>query len=617
MGRIIDFLRNNLFWVLMILAVAAIACVHVLVAQGMAERVGELRTKGSKVVEDLRRLAGKPSIPNKKMISVAEREQGELELLYGQQFVMFSPKSGVFDRDFDAMQSGQTDELAIHGWWTEYQDRALALLAKAKTHLRAVDTVFKIKPKPNRVTGKNIEEDERVFWRTEYTIDALILATTAPRDDRSQLISKLRLVEVGRQIKGKHAWVRGTNVTIRAEMAYESIGPLVAALQNSPKPLLVRSVRSSLPDKVADSAAPAKDLSETASVELACEIVEFLPAVKQATFGGQLFANSDAIKKWVKAQQKDLHVATVALLKSTPGEDGQKARERVPGLRRRAKALLGTTLEEAGKKARGIRETEQKEIETKGAERLAKEIKAAKVKGKGKIEPARQKAIEKKHADLIAKENEAAEERYRKARLAITAKVGGFSIVYDLLRPVVPRKAYFVGLEDSMPNIVIAKAPRSAAYGADRWWMAEKGTDGKRYPPMPRNKRRPADEIISEIKEGTPGIAAIKVGGGPADAPVVLLADRAKREITQMLVPESGGGWSTYGVVRADGKPISLGDVAFRFAPVVWAVAPAIDTDAFDPETKTVTLLPKKFRAGTAFTISVPGGKIKVAAGLR
>ena len=609
MGRILDSLRNNLFWVLMVLAVGAIACTHVFVTRRMASRVGDLRHEGSRVVENLRGLAGRSSIPNKKMIGVAGGQKTTLQLLYGRLFVMFAPKSGAFDRDFKAMKRGLSLDLAVHEWWKEYRVAAPELLARAKTHLRATDTAFEINPTPAvlpsdpKVIKADIEKNEGVFWRIEYTINALIYATANTKTEKTPLISKLQLVKLGGPARSKHPWVHGTNVEIRAEMAYENVGPLVAALQNSPEPLLVRSIRAALPG-AGEAALATDDLSTTMNVILFCEIVEFQPAVKQVTFGGTLFKKSDNVKEWVKAQEQDLHIATVALLK------------RVPGLKARAEALLGATLEDAWRTEREARDRRLERIEAGAAARLANMIEKSKVKGK--IVPARKKAAEKRHADLIAKEKEAAQKRYRRAELRITAKMGGFSLVYDHLRPIVAQKAYFVGLKNSPANVVIAKAPHSAKHGAGRWWMAQAKKDGKHWPTR-GNKRWPVREIIEEIKAGTPGMVHIKVDSGSIDAPV-LFANNDTGEMVQMLVAEPRGGWRTYAMVPADGKPVSLGDVAFRFAPVVSAVAPVIDTRAFKRASKRVTLLPKQVKSGITFTIPVPdgaGGTITVATGLR
>ena len=621
MGRIVDFLRNNLFWILMVIAVVGLACAYVFVARGMAAEVENRRNEGTVTIDSLVKLAGKKVIPNEEMKESAEKEEGDLKLLHGQLFVMFAPRSGVFDRDFEAMKLHKELEPKVYAWWEEYKTVAPVLLERAKKHLRAADDVFTVKKKPDRlkIDRKEIEKEEFVFWRIEYTIEALIYAEANTKTDISPLISKLQLIEVGERVQGKKKWVRGTSVEIKAEMAYENIGPLVAALQNSPKPLLVRSIDAVLPGKPTDVAILEEEPRATMDVTLVCEIVEFVPAIKEVSFTGKLFPKSDAeaVKGWVRKQEGELHVATVAMLKTVTAE---KTRERVPGLKARAEALLGATLEDAWKTARAARTTELAKIDANAPTRLADMIDAEKAMNKGKITPALKKAVEKRHADSVAREKEVARKRYRRAELRITAKVGGFSIIYDHLRPIVAQKAYFVGLKDPMANVVIVKAPDSAKHGAGRWWIAEYRRGGKTYRPARQNKRRSVSGIISQIQESARDTVGISVDKGSADAPV-LLASGDKGEIMQMLVPEPAGGWRTYTVLRAGGKPISLSDVAFRFAPVVGAVAPAIDTSAFNRSSRRVTLLSKEVKSSQQFDIPLSDGDadgvIKVVIGLR
>jgi hypothetical protein len=310
----------------------------------------------------------------------------------------------------------------------------------------------------------------------------------------------------------------------------------------------------------------------------------------------------------VRAQEKELHVATVAMLKT------------VPDLKMRAEALLGATLADAWNTAGSARATQLAKIESGAPARLAAMINAEKKRNKGKIAPARQRAIEKRHADLIAKEKETAQKRYRRAEFRITAKIGGLSIIYDHLRPIADQKAYFVGLKDTMPNVVIVKGPDSAKYGPGRWWIAEYVRGGKSYRPSRRSKRRPVSGIINQIKDSAPGTVGIPVDKGSLDAPV-LLASGDKREIAQVLVPEPGGGWRTYTVIRVGGKPISVSHTAFRFAPVIGVVAATIDTRAFNRSSKRVTLLSKEVKSSQQFAFPVSdggvGGVIKVVTGLR
>ena len=607
MGRIIDFLRNNLFWVLMVLIIGAMAGVYVFVAQGMAVRVEKLRREGSQVIERLRRLKAKPSIPNEKMSKAAKREEAALTTLHGQMLVMFAPRSGGLDRDFDALRGVDKPDLHhVLRWWQEYERRTGALLLRTRESFETSEKVlaFAVTPPSPTVRRSVIERDQGRFWRLAYAIDTLRVAS--PKDD--PLITKLLSVKLRGRVRKLHEWVRGRSVVIEASMPYENVGTLVAALQNSPKPLLVRKVRSTQTDIGDGASALAKLPGPTMTVSLTCEIVEFRPAVRQATFSGKLFKKSDAVKEWVAEQERDLHVATVVLLKG------------VGGLKDRAEVLLGATLADAWKAAREAREKELEKIDADAPAGLEKKIEAAKVNGK--ISDAQTKAVEKAHADLTAKAKEAARKRYARAEFGITARAGGFSLVYDHLRPVVAQKAYFIGLSSGQRRYLVVRAPESAAYGAGRWWIA-RAEGGKAYAAKddvkPRARRR---EIIQEITGGTPRQTAIMVDRSSAVGPV-LFANESTGEMVQALVARPGGGWRTYPVVSVEKKPVSVSDAAFRFAPVIGAVAPLIDTPAFKPASKQVTVLPKAALAkGREKTFSVPvrdgaGGDIKVVIGFR
>jgi hypothetical protein len=606
MSRIIDFLRNNLFWVLMVLVIGAMAGVYVFVAQGMAARVEKLRREGSQVIESLRRLAAKPSIPNEKMSEAAKREETALTTLHGQVLVMFASRSGGLDRDFDALRGVDKPDLHhVLRWWQEYERRTGALLLRTRESFETSDKVltFAVTPPSPTVRRSVIEREQGRFWRLAYTIDTLRVAS--PKDD--PLITKLLSVKLRGRVRKLHDWVRGRSVVIKASMPYENVGTLVAALQNSPKPLLVRKVRSTQTDIGDGASALAKPPGPTMTVSLTCEIVEFRPAVRQATFGGKLFKKSDAVKEWVAEQERDLHVATVVLLKG------------VGGLKDRAEVLLGATLKDAWKAAREAREKELEKIDADAPAGLKQKIEAAKVNGK--ISDARRKAVEKTHAGLIAKAKEAARKRYARAEFGITAKAGGFSLVYDHLRPVVAQKAYFIGLSSGQRRYLMVRAPDSDRR-AGRWWIA-RAKGGKAYAAKddvkPRARRR---EIIQGITGGTPRQTAIMVDRSSAVGPV-LFANESTGEMVQALVARPGGGWRTYPVVSVEKKPVSVSDAAFRFAPVVGAIAPLIDTPAFKPASKQVTVLPKAALAkGREETFSVPvregaGGNIKVVIGFR
>ncbi|MFH1730596.1 MAG: hypothetical protein ABIF82_02965 [Planctomycetota bacterium] len=602
MGRIADLIRNNLFWVAMVVAAGGMGAVYVFVTRDMAREAEGMRAGSSAELRKLEDLAKRGSIPKEAMTAAAQDEKTDLEVLHGQLLVMFAARSGIFDKDFDALTRGEDIEVAVHGWWKEYQRRAQLLLARAKERLGATETLFTIKPTPPvpEPVLDVIEKDEAVFWRLEYVIESFIEAN--PKDER--LIDKIFEVRLGGEVKGR-TWVRGTEVKIIVAMSYENLGKLIAALQNSTRPLLVRSFTAQQPGLV--KVAEEKETKPTPLIHvmLNCEIVEFLPVVQQAKFTGAAFKDPAAVNGWVQEQEKELGGAFLALY------------ERVPSLRERATAKLGTTLKKARAEAQDSYEKGLKEIEADGAAELAKKIEEAKTDGK--ISATKKDDIEKRHAALVAlREQRALEEHYR-ALLDITARAGGFTLVYDFLRPVIPQKAYFVGLAAGQKEYLIIKSPGDAEQGGGRWWLAT-AEGGKTYEKQKDvDARTTRDDIAAKIVDDDRSLRAVYVvGKKQADGPVLLMNGETG-PLVQALIARPGGGWQTYPAVIV-GKAVSLSDVAFRFAPVISAVGPK----TFKKSGKLVIVVPDTALAKQGKrTFSIPvrtstgGGAIEVTAGLR
>ncbi len=619
MGRIIDFVRNNLFWILMVLAVIVMALIYVSVGRGLTRDVLKLREEGTKGLTELRGLAALDSIANPEMIKSAEAEVKDIESLGGQLLVMFSPRSGLFDRDFITLKdSKKITHEEMYDWWKGYGERTSALLKRAQAALNAPEQVAMFKRRPAEVVPNLplVRTEQKKFWRLTYVVDAL--AHASPRE--RPLIERLNKIQLGANARKRHDWVRGTKVTLTLTMAYENVGLLVAALQNAPKPLIVNNVRVARTDPEKDGPEAKASQEPAIMVLLTCDIVEFLPAVQRVQFDGSAFAKVADVVKWVGQEERDLHAAARVLF------------EKIPPLGMRARFWLGQSFEISDGAAAAARDARVKEIDAKAADELAKKLKAA--TKDGKIAPARKKSIETAHAALVARRKVAAQRAYRRAKLDATVRSGGFALTYDHLRAIVPRKAYFIGLEPAKPaatggkggtsedkdaktgpSHVIVRAPQRSKYGAARWWLAARGD--KTY----KGKRtQVVGRVLGEAPEGAER-ARVYVDAKAPDAPV-LIADKKSGEIALILAAEPGGDWRAYDVSTVDGKAVSLSDTAFRFAPVIQAVGPIVGGPRA-PGGKAVTVLPLAALASAGQrTFKVPvsargGGTMTVTAGLR
>jgi len=603
MGRIVDLIRNNLFWVLMVVAAGGMAAVYVFVTRDMAREVEGKRAGSEDELKKLEKLAKRKFIPNEQMTDAARGEKTDLEVLHGQLLVMFASRSGIFDKDFDALTRGDDIDFAVHGWWKEYQRRAQVLLARAKERLGATDSLFKIKATPAvpEAVLNVIEKDEAVFWRLEYVIESLIEAN--PKDKR--LIANILSIRLGGAVRGR-MWVRGTEVKIIVAMRYKNLGKLIAALQNSTRPLLVRSFSAQQPGLGRGAEERETKLTPMIHVMLTCEIVEFLPVVQQAKFTGAAFENPAAVKRWVQEQERELGGAFLALY------------ELVPSLRQRATAKLGTTLKQARTEAQDAYEKELKKIEAGAPAELAKKIEEA--KPDGKISAAEKDEIERRHAAAVTLREQRALEAHHRALLDITARAGGFALVYDRLRPVIAQKAYFVGLTTVQKKYLVIKSPGDAEQGGGRWWLT-KAEGGKAYPKQKDvDARTRRDDIVAEIVDADRSLRAVYVLGKKQAGGPVLFMNRRTGRLVQALIARPGGGCRTYTAVVRGKAAVSLSDVAFRFAPVISAVGPK----AFKKPRKLVIVMPRTALAKRGRrTFSIPvrtstgRGAIEVTAGLR
>ena len=603
MGRIIDFIRNNVFWVLLALALVALGVVYVFVGRGLAEAVASQRSDRTRVMKDLERWSGRDAIANPRMIDAAEAEEQLVKTLRGQMLAAFAPRSGLFARDLIDIAPKEISQSEMYEWWAEYETRTAGLISRTTAWFDAPNNVMTFRPRstPVKREPQLVEREQARYWRLELVAQTLRYASP----ENKPLIEQVQSIKLGNVVSTGDAWTRARQVTIRAVMRYEKIGELVAALHNAPKPLLVDEAtmtRRPAGPEAAVAGARGKQ-PPSFDVILKCRILEFLPVIRQVRFGGDAFASARAVETWLYEEGRNLEIATGVLLR------------RVPGFARRAEAWLGRPVEEARREAQAASDERLAEIAAEAAAELEKMLEEA--KEDGEVPPPKREAIEAAHKRRVTRLKEEAEGEYRRALFGIAARSGGFALVYDHLRSFVPRKAYFIGLEATERDYAIIRSPDRAGR-AGRWWLVgrEGGTEYGAKDDVSPEKRRA--EILGELIGGNREAQCLvdaRLGAGPA-----LHVDPKTGEVVQALIAAAGGGWSTYPALVVEGEAVSLSDAAFRFAPVLYAAAEGLGTPRFKRAAKTIDVLPADAVAGVeTFTIVLPakGGEIEVVAGLR
>ncbi len=592
MGNIIDFLRKNVFWLMMLLAVAGVVCVHMFVARPTKANMQALKRRSKQNVDKVSGWSKKVMIPNKRMAEAATQEEERLDTEYGQMMLVFAPWSGAFNRDFAVLENLKEFKVAEEfRWWDEYEEKWSALLRETRERFDAPENVLEFAETPVSPTGgpdcrKVVQRLQREFWMLKRASDALAVAS--PEDHPLvQQLKSIRLVAGEKKgVQFRHPWLNVVPLSIRVKMLYRNVPELISALQNSPGRLMVSSYRAVQPGLAGGAVRGPKEVTALVDVDLWCQLIDFRPAVHTVAFSGQLFKDVAAVKEWLDEEYRELNLATRALL------------DRIPSLKRGAEIQLGGRVEGFEQRARRTRRLKQEEIEENAPARLEKMLKDARDKTEdGKIPPEQENGIKELHKEEIARKKEQAQRQFEEEIRAIPARAGGFALVYDHLYPLIPQKAYFSGQKAGDKEYLAARAPDDASYGG-RWWIA-------------KCKEKSTEE------EGEAG----KTAEGDATFPKVKFVSNTDTDqdgVSEVIVtmPDGGG---TYEVLKADGQPISLSDTAFRFAHLVNVARRAI----CGSDSKKLEITPQESLApGTLkrFEIPVkqaPRGRIKVEAGLR
>ena len=322
MNRIIDLIRNNLFWILMALAVVGLALVYVFVARSMAADVNLKRGRISENSKAVRDLANRPVIANDAMIEATQREQAKLETIQGQLILLYADRSDFLDEPFEAIRGVDDSKFSSTEmllWSIEYTARIDELKQKARDRFGAPDNAFPFRPfRPGPKPGEDlalIKKLQSEFWTLSAVFDTLSAAS--PQD--APLVERLEGVRPrgGLNATMKHDWLRSIPIAMRVSMPYRKVGQFIAALQNLPRPIRVNSYMVRRPGgsgggPVEKNGVPLVD------VEFACELIEFRPMVETIRFSGMLFENKEAVDAWVGREAHLLDVLLRAVSQKMP-----------------------------------------------------------------------------------------------------------------------------------------------------------------------------------------------------------------------------------------------------------------------------------------------------------
>ena len=554
MGRVIDFIRGHLFWVLMAVLALVIAVVYVFVARGMTHEVEKKRQETRVNIQKLREWAEKTEIPNKGMIAAARREQKKLKTVYGRLLMLFGPRAGFSGGDFPALKEpGPFDAERALRWWDQYERRTAQLLEETDGKFKSGERVLRFASRDPRADKNAVMQLQDEYWLLKYVVGALSTASPKTAPLIEELVS-LRPTSVSKR-QLPHNWLHMKPVTVTVRMRYEKLALLIAALQNSPRPVMVGSYAAvpAARAPVAGGAEPAAP-TDVLQIVLYCEPVEFKPVVQEVSFSGSLFGNTAAVRQWLKTEATELNVAMGALL------------EGAPALKQRAEAELGSTLEQARAAVQKKLELKLSDIDEAGKERLADLIKTKATTKDGKIDPKVKKDIEEREKRRVKRDKTRARQKSAEELLRVPGRAGGFGLAYLYLHPLLPHKAYFVGDKASDTNLLLVRAPDDARYGHGRWWVARYG---KTYARTERGDKIPRKRIIAELLRKGPGKLAHVASDRSAPDKLRLFADAQTGDVVQVLLGEPGNRWKVYPVVKVGGKPASVSDVAFRFAHVI------------------------------------------------
>jgi len=554
-GLASKFSGGKLFWVGVAAAVVAFGAAYALVDRKLSAELAVAKRELEGTLGQLRILSEKPSIPNETIIQQAKDQTAELRTTYGQLMVLYATRSAYLDEPFEAVRGkeriGPTEGIL---WWTEYKRKTDALLEAAQTQLDAPEDVFVFEKDPGVPVPmerlKRLQADFQVLKTVFET-----LAAANPKQD--PLIKSLRAIRRGSDAaRLQHGWVQSIPFTVQAEMRFERLPLLLAALENSPRPIMVSEYAAAQPGGL--SAAPAgraapgaasgftpKFQPETPFVDvlLKCELVAFKPAIQKTAFAGSLFKDSASVKAWLMAQRGDMNAVFSAMI------------QEVPGLASRVEMELGQSVQDVRHASEEAFQRIDKKLAEEGPGELKKKLDAEAAAARA----ARKTFGPREEAAVRAAHEAAMAEQKNTARLQVPALADKFFLAYDQFYALNPEKpistAYFMGGRGPVPGLVIARAPEGSAPGSGRWWLGD--------------HRQPS--AVAGAVERIPGIVAVDSATMKEATVALVLSGGAA---TQILVKDPGGTWRSCPVLKsAEGRALSLSDAAFRLGPAIAEIA--------------------------------------------
>jgi hypothetical protein len=609
MGRLIDIIKGNLFWVVIGLSLVAMLLAWQFVSSPMAERISASRTKGDKAVGDLKRWAGQDFIPTQKTIEAAKAETQELKTLFGQLELMFAGRGSHFDANFKAlrnMQGGAMSRVEAFQWAEEYRTRVQDLLAEAKERLNAPDNVmlFPGDIVPTELTLQKVQDRQRIYWSQRALFETLARvnrqmaqtpveaesAETAAEEPAGPL-NRLLSIRPGQTRNGalRHPWLQLLSFSVQFTMRYEHLHPFIAALQNAPRPLLVSSF-SVTPARPAvagpgPTGAVEPAAAQDCAVAMTVSFLEFLPEIHTLSFDGPLFKDAAAVQSWIRRSHIELLVATQAVA------------QEIDAVRREAGVLSGTRISDLRENLRNELEARQKRIEENAPEELEKALKQAREFKGSALSAAEEAEIRKKHAENVKQKKENVSRdfraRFQQRMLQLFQTAGGIPLLYDYLHPLIDGEAYTVGRSQADRRRMLVRLPVDAALGGGRWWLFE--SEGA---VVVRKDRAGEDlEFPQALRfamgQGSGNLKPMYLDVPPARKGEIIVLCNPDGVAERLMIARAGGGWILYPAVTFRGEPVGVGDVAFRYGHVVHAAAQRLRERGAPLSARTMTVTPK------------------------
>jgi len=619
------FIRNNLFWVVLGLAVLAIAGLHVFVARATARHVEGLERQSKDNIDKLRKLVGQET-PNQAGVDAAETEREKIKRLRGGLHALFALRSGLLDGDFIRKLDQPDVKFLVadaQQWWDEYENRKAAFQAATADHFTmSKGGTFTFATRPSTVSADvdQVKDLQRKFWILKSVVDALAEASPPSKDPVIRQLLSVRIVPDERprreratphpSAKTKHPWLRAILVDIDVVLDYQRLPGFIAALHNAFHPVVVTQYvvtrrdaaakRASGPAAAEFGAPPAMDDADAGKpvlVSLRCELIEFRCAVHAVTFPNMPFTDGTKVSKWLAEQAAELGEATRALAKHSGA-----FQERIE------QAVRVDMLPGHWERIRRIK------AEAPGA--LRDKLDAA--AREGRVTADKKAEIEAKHDKAVEGQIASAKSELKAEVAKAAAASNRFDLAYDYLRPLVRQKVYLfprhpgkprhltkpsASVKEPNPCYLIVRAPEGRKNGGGRWWLLSSKSSGTRW----RTRRKVAEYEEDENK------LRLLVN--------TKAASKSEAQVVQAELTLKDGRSQTYYAVEISRRsPLSLSDTVFRFAPAIIGAAAKAGTGAVPK--RLVIVRADLMTSTTGFEAPVVKGgkeigKIKVDLGLR